>query len=110
MLLAIKQNGATPGQPVNVIVEDTNESTRWQLVIVAENTPLTFSADAPVTTVTLGGGIQTDSPLTGLGSGQLLSLELEDDTRGLIRLTPRAAWVEAIMPDTVPGGSTDNTW
>jgi hypothetical protein len=62
-----------------------------------------------VSSVKLYGGLQTDSPLTGPGGGQDLSVLLENDTRGLIRLTPRAAWVETIMPDLTPG-SADNTW
>ena len=110
MILAIKQNGDFSGQPVNVIVEDTNATSEWHLVILAENTPLVFSASGPVSNIKIGGGIQTDSPLAGPGSGQNLSLILEDDTRGLIRLTPRAAWVETIMPDKIPGTANDNTW
>ena len=110
MVLAIKQEGDSPGQPVNVVVEDTNGISQWHLVILAENTPLTFSASNPVSVIKVSGGIQTDSPLTGPGTGQDLSLVLQDDTRGLIRLTPRAAWVETIMPDKIPGSANDNTW
>lgn len=110
MLLAIKQGGSVPGQPVNVVVEDTGTSSEWHLVIVAENTPITISANSPVTSIKVYGGIQTDGPLTSPGSGQNLTLFLENDTRGLIRLTPRAAWVETIMPDKNPGSTADNTW
>jgi hypothetical protein len=110
LLLAIKQNGNTPGLPVNIIVEDSNANSEWHVVVVAENTPLTFSADVAVSSVKLYGGLQTDSPLAGPGGGQNLSVLLENDTRGLIRLTPRAAWVETIMPDLTPSGSADNTW
>lgn len=110
MILAIRQEGDAPGQPVNVVVEDTNSTSDWHLVILAENTPLIFNASSPVSMVRIAGGIQTDSPLTGPGSGQSLGLMLEDDTRGLIKLAPRAAWVETIMPDKIPGTAIDNTW
>ena len=110
MILAIKQEGDALGQPVNIIVEDTNAASGWHLVILAENTPLIFSAGTAVNLIRVAGGIQTDSPLAGPGAGQELGLVLEDDTRGLIKLAPRAAWVESIMPDKVPGTSTDNTW
>ncbi len=110
MLLAIKQEGDAPGPPVNIIVEDTNATSEWHLVILAENTPLTFSADTPVGLIRIAGGIQTDSPLAGPGAGQELGLVLQDDTRGLIKLAPRAAWVETIMPDKIPGTASDNTW
>lgn len=110
MILAIKQNGNTPGLPVNVIVEDTSATSEWNLVIIAENTPLVFSANPAVTYIKVAGGIQTDSPLSGPAGGQELSLVLQNDSRGLIRLTPRAAWVETIMPDKIPGSANDNTW
>jgi len=110
IILAIKQEGPNPGTPVNVVVEDTHSVSNWHLVIIAENTPLIFYADSAVSTINLVGGIQTDAPLTGPGTGQDLNLELETDTRGLIRMTPRAAWVEVIMPDKIPGTSSDNTW
>jgi len=110
MVLAIKQAGSAAGTPVNVVVEDTNAASNWNVVILAENTPLVFTAGAPVTSIQMQGGIQIDSPLTGPVAGQTLVLSMEMDTRGLIRLTPRAAWVETIMPDKVPGSTADNTW
>jgi hypothetical protein len=109
-ILAVKQEGNSPGLPVNVIVEDTNFTSEWNIVILAENTPLIFSAGAPVSTIKIAGGIQTNAPLAGPGSGQTLSLILQSDTRGLIKLTPRAAWVETIMPDKIPNSTNDNTW
>lgn len=110
MILAIKQSGTVAGSSVNVIVEDTNSSCEWNLMILAENTPLVFSASSAVSTIKLAGGIQTDAPLTGPGTGKNLSLVLQTDTRGLIKLAPRAAWVETIMPDKIPGTTSDNTW
>lgn len=110
MILALKQEGPAAGLPVNIVVEDTNAVSEWNLIILAENTPLIFSADAPVSTIKIAGGIQTNAPLAGPGTGQNLSLVLQTDTRGLIRLTPRAAWVETIMPDKIPGTADDNTW
>ncbi len=110
LILAIKQEGPNPGTPVNIIVEDTHSVSNWHMVILAENTPLAFSADAAVSTVNLVGGIQANAPITGPSGTQTLNLELETDTRGLIRMTPRAAWVEVVMPDKIPGTSNDNTW
>ena len=109
-ILAIKQEGSAAGLPVNVIVEDVNPISEWNLVILAENTPLVFSADTAVQQIRIFGGIQTNAPLDGPGTGQSLVLGLQSDTRGLIRLTPRAAWVETIMPDKIPGSTNDNTW
>lgn len=110
MILALKQEGTAPGLPVNIVVEDTNSTSEWNVIILAENTPLIFSAATPVGIIKIAGGIQTNAPLAGPGAGQSLSLVLQTDTRGLIRLTPRAAWVETIMPDKIPGTANDNTW
>lgn len=109
-VLAIKQEGSAPGTNVNVIVEDVNATSVWNTIILAENTPLTFSAGTGVSNIKIGGGIQTNAPLAGPTGGQSLVLVLQNDTRGLIRLAPRAAWVETIMPDKIPGTSDDNTW
>ena len=109
-ILALKQEGTTAGQPVSVIVEDTNSSCEWNMMILSENMPLAFSANAPVTNIKIYGGIQTNAPLSGPGSGQSLSLMLQSDTRGLIKLAPRAAWVETVMPDKVPNSTSDNSW
>jgi hypothetical protein len=79
-------------------------------MIVAENTPLTFSAASTVSKISLPGGIETDATLNGPGTGKVLELSLQGDTRGLIRMSPRAGWVETIMPDKIPGTSNDNTW
>ena len=110
MLLAIKQSGTSAGSPVNVVVEDTNAICEWNMVIIAENTPLVFSATGGASTIRLVGGVQTNAPLTGPAAPTLLSLNLLTDTRGLIRLTPRAAWVETLMPDRIPGTTNANTW
>jgi hypothetical protein len=110
IVLAIKQDGPNPGSPVTVIVEDNHSVSNWHMVILAENTPLIFTADAAVSTINLVGGLQSNSPITGPAGSQILNLELESDTRGLIRMTPRAAWVEVVMPDKIPGTSSDNTW
>ena len=109
LLLAIKQEGATAGSPVNVIVEDTNSTSEWNLILLAENTPLVFSATGS-SVIKIAGGIQTDSPLTGPGNGIELALVLQTDTRGLIKLAPRAAWIETIMPEKIPGTTTENSW
>lgn len=110
LILAIKHEGTAPGPPVNIVVEDTNSTSEWDLVILAENIPIIFSADSPVSVIKIAGGIQTNAPLAGPGAGQELALVLQSDTRGLIRMTPRAAWVETIMPDKIPGSASDNTW
>jgi hypothetical protein len=110
MIIAVKQNGNTAGSNVNVIVEDTNSVSEWNVLFLAENTPLTFSAGTgSVSTISVVGGIETDSALTGPGTGSL-ALSLQSDTRGLIKLAPRGGWVETIMPDKIPGTSDDNTW
>ena len=110
IILAIKQEGPLAGTNVNIIVEDVNATSVWNTIILAENTPLTFSATSSVSNIKIGGGIQTNAPLAGPTGGQSLVLALQTDTRGLIRLAPRAAWVETIMPDKIPGTSDDNTW
>lgn len=110
MVLALKHSGLLTPAAVNVIVEDTNATSEWHLVILAENMPLTITANSPVTTIKMVGGIQTDASLTGPGTGKTLALSLEEETRGLIRLMPRAAWVETIMPDKIPNSTLDNTW
>ncbi|HWB06403.1 MAG TPA: hypothetical protein VG796_25490 [Verrucomicrobiales bacterium] len=109
MLLAIKQNGDVAGGAVNVILEDTNAISEWNMIILAENTPLTFSLGTPGT-LNLMGGIQTDAALTGPGTGKTLAIQLQTDTRGLIKMAPRAGWVETIMPDKIPASTADNTW
>ncbi len=111
MLLAIKQATPVGGTPVNIIIEDSNAICEWNAIIVAENTPLTVTLSGGATTLNLVGGIQTDSSLTLRGTSTRMQLLLQTDTRGLIRLAPRAAWVETIMPDKIPGSSTlENTW
>jgi hypothetical protein len=110
ILLAIKQSGNSAGTAVNVIVEDSNPECVWNLVIVAENTPLNFSLTGGATHLKIFGGIQTDAPLTAPGGSSLLSLHLQADPRGLIRLAPRAAWVETIMPEKQPDSTVGNTW
>jgi hypothetical protein len=109
-VLAVKQNGNIPGTPVNIIVEDSNAESVWNMLLIAENTPLTFTLTGGATTLKMAGGIQTDAPLTAPTGSGLLSLHLQSDTRGLVRLSPRAAWVETIMPEKEPGSTTENTW
>ncbi len=110
MILAVKQNGTVAGSTVNIILEDTNATSEWNVIILAENTPLTFTTASGATTLSIVGGIETDAALTGPGAGKLLSLSLQTDTRGLIKMAPRAAWVESIMPDKIPNTTNDNTW
>jgi hypothetical protein len=109
MIIAVKQNDVVAGSNVNVIVEDSNAVSEWNVLFLAENTPLTFSMSGGATTIDLYGGIETDSTLAGPGSGTL-GISLQADTRGLIKMAPRAGWVETIMPDKIPGTSNDNTW
>ncbi len=104
MILALKKatRGATPLN-VNVIVESPVTDPTWRLIIIAENVPLTISYAASAVplhqanTVNLVGGIQTDSPLIFPASPQLFEIQLETDTRGLLRLTPRLAWAETFL-------------
>ena len=75
----------------------------WRLIILAENVPLTISYAASAsplyqaTTVRMTGGIETNSPLIFPASPQLFDIYLETDSRGLIRMTPRLAWVETYL-------------
>jgi hypothetical protein len=110
MLLAIKQAGNIPGSPINVIVEDSTPVCEWHMMIIAENTPIIVSLAGGTNALQLIGGIQTDGPLSGPTGSGLLSIYLQSDTRGLIRLAPRGAWVETIMPEKIPGTTIDNTW
>ena len=48
-------------------------------------------------TVKMTGGIETNAPLVFPASPKLFEINLETDTRGLIRMTPRLAWVETYL-------------
>ncbi len=107
MILAIKK--ATLSQ-VEIVVEATVTNPNWHLLVLAENTPIlfTYSAGVPspvitgypnylATSLVLYGGIETNSSLTFPASPGLCEINLETDTRGLIRMTPRTAWVETFL-------------
>jgi hypothetical protein len=97
LLLALKKDfRAAAMLPVNVIIETTGTSADWHLLILAENVPLTFTT-VTVNTFNLYGGIQTNSPLVFPPSPKLFQINLETDTRGLLRMSPRLAWVETFL-------------
>ena len=105
MILALKKATRSPAinHTVNVIVESPVTGPTWRLIIIAENVPLniTYATSASplyqAATVNLVGGIQTDSPLNFPASPQLFEIQLETDTRGLLRLSPRLAWTETFL-------------
>ena len=99
MLLALKKDHRSTGgwdPTVNLIVETPGTAAEWHLLIVCENVPLNITTTS-ATTVTLTGGIQTNSPLTFHNYPKLLEISLETNTRGLIRMSPRLAWVETYL-------------
>ena len=102
MILALKKDYRTTAMaPVNVIVETAGPDAEWHLLILTENVPLTFSysATAPyaTSTVRLYGGIETNSPLSFPAAPGLCEINLQSDTHGLIRMSPRLAWVETYL-------------
>ena len=104
MILALKKEHRTTSgwNPiVSVIVESSTGTADWHVVILSENVPLTFSYSATspyaATTMRLYGGIQTNAPLDFPPSPRLFEINLQTDTRGLIRMTPRLAWVETFL-------------
>ena len=103
MILALKKAAGAPTTPVNIIFESATATAEWHLLILAENVPLTFSNSSvsPFTTtsVRLVGGIETDSPLIFPAHPSRFEINLQTDTRGLIRMTPRLAWVETFLID-----------
>lgn len=96
LILALKKDARAGMTPVNVIVETTGSSSTWHCLIICENVPLTFSY-TNVTTFNLYGGIETNAPLVFPASPRLCEISLETDTRGLIRMSPRLAWVETFL-------------
>ena len=109
MILALKKDhraswpapATTPA--VNVIIESPVTTADWHVVILCENVPLTvtYAASATplyqATAVRLYGGIETNAPLIFPASPRLFEINLQTDTRGLIRMTPRLAWVETFL-------------
>ena len=109
MILALKKDhratwpspATTPA--VNLIIESPVTTPDWHVVILCENVPLTITYAASTTplyqaaTVRLYGGIETNAPLLFPASPKLFEMNLETDTRGLIRMTPRLAWVETFL-------------
>ncbi len=90
-----------PGSPVVISFPQSNLSPVWRLLLVAENTPLTFSNSGGAGTITLKGGIQTDGNITSTsGAGNAVKLISETDPRRLSRLAPRHAWVETYLDFT----------
>lgn len=102
MILALKKDhrsswpspATTPA--VNLIVETTGTSSEWHLLILCENVPLNITY-TNVATWNLTGGIETNAPLYFPASPKLCTISLQTDTRGLIRMSPRAAWVETFL-------------
>lgn len=100
MLIALKQTDTFNN--VNVVVEQNSGTVaNWQSMIVAERCPLTFTGATSTQIIQLTGGIQTNASVTAPASPAGLRLALQTDTRGLIKLSPRMAWVETILQGTL---------
>ena len=105
MILALKKATRSPAidHTVNIIVESPIVDPTWRLILLAENVPvrITYATSASplyqATAVSMIGGIETDSPLIFPNSPQLFEINLEPDTWGLLRLTPRLAWAETFL-------------
>ena len=99
-LLALKSSAATAPE-VTVIVEDSAVSSVWDMMIFAENVKIKFqfSTTSPykATSLTLYGGIQSDSQLTGPPGANKLDLRLQQNTQGLLGMSPRVGWVEIFL-------------
>lgn len=96
LIIALKKDDRAGMAPVNVIVETPGLTSTWHCLFVCENVPLTFSY-TNVNTFTLYGGIETNAPVVFPVSPRLCEIRLETDTRGLIRMSPRLAWVETFL-------------
>ena len=90
-----------PGSAVTVDFPQSNLSPVWRLLLVAENTPITFTNSGGPGTITLKGGIETDGNITSTsGAGNAVKLIPETDPRRLSRLAPRRGWVETYLDFT----------
>jgi hypothetical protein len=99
LMIALKKDNPSGSfhPAVNVIVETPGTGTsEWNVVFLCENVPLTFTTTT-VSTVNIVGGIQTNSPLVFPASPKLFELNLQTDTRGLIRMCPRLTWIETFL-------------
>jgi len=97
LLLALKKDPrATTMAAVNVIVETTATNAAWHCLILCENVPLTFTYPN-LTTLQLYGGIETNSALIFPDSPKSCEINLETDTRGLNKMSPRLSWVETYL-------------
>jgi hypothetical protein len=84
----------------------------WNLLIIAENVPITFSI-ASTLSARIYGGIQTDSPIVAPSSKNLFlypvlnesnadpTVPVRTQSFGLVGFAPRWAWVETGMPNLV---------
>ncbi len=83
------------GSVVSCVFPQSNQAPVWRLMVVAENTPLAFTALGGPGIITLTGGIETDGSVAApSATGASLRLLPEPDPRRLNRLAPRLAWVE----------------
>lgn len=90
-----------PGAAVSLSFTHSHMAPVWRLLVVAENTPLAFSAAGGAGTITLQGGLQTDGSIASTsGAGNSVRLIPEFDPRRLSRLAPRRGWVETYLDFT----------
>ena len=103
MVIGIKKiplasGSQVPGSPVAFDFANSNMAPGWRMMLVAENTPLGFTASGGPGIITVKGGIMTDGSITASsGAGNRVRLVRETDNAHLIQLVPRRAWMETYL-------------
>ena len=94
LLLGIKRDTVTDSE-VRMNFPDANKNPSWRLMLIAENCRL-VAGNSPDGTVTLVGGIRTDSDFKWSNSiSKVLELRRETQAGVLESLMPRTAWIES---------------
>lgn len=109
LVLGIKKKPAAVMDPPDAVtMAFESSSPTWRAMLLAENTPLSFSALGGGM-ITIQGGIETDSSLvssstvTGMGV-KLISEPSTSSAQGLLRdVLPRRAWVETYLEFSTNG-------
>jgi hypothetical protein len=95
ILLCIKKIAATAGEVGGgVDISFGTAVPSWRLLVVAENTPLSFTPAGGAGNIALRGGIQTDASLSGPTGSSRLVIEKDALPLALQNIAPRLAWVE----------------
>ncbi len=99
--LPLASGSKVPGSRVDLDFLNSNMAPEWRMMLVAENTPLGFTASGGPGTLTLKGGIMTDGSIAASsGAGNRVRLIRETDSSHLIQLVPRRAWLETYLDFT----------